>query len=72
MSARVGLRRATMNGTSSHGNPDARVSDYLVGPVLDDALANGENVEVYWPFSEGKIGNWAQAEAIWFVFHFLV
>ncbi|KIM32823.1 hypothetical protein M408DRAFT_326551 [Serendipita vermifera MAFF 305830] len=67
ISARVGLRKhaaSTSNGANGTA-PDARVSDYLVGTTLDDALASGDAVEVYWPFADGKVGNWAQAEAIW-------
>jgi actin-related protein 9 len=49
-----------------NNQPEARVSDYLVGSTLDEALANGESLEVYWPFAEAKIANWNQAEAIWY------
>lgn len=46
--------------------PSAKVSDYLVGQQLDDALASGENVEIYWPLDEGDdIRCWAQVEALW-------
>ncbi|KAF8517973.1 actin-related protein [Hysterangium stoloniferum] len=46
--------------------PDAKVSDYLVGTPLDDAIAAGENIEVFWPFEEGDdIRCWAQVEALW-------
>jgi actin-related protein 9 len=66
----VGLRKlGGGNASTSNGNPslDARVSDYLVGSALEDALGNGDAIELYWPFAEGKIVNWAQAEAIWWV-----
>ncbi|GJJ11222.1 hypothetical protein Clacol_005454 [Clathrus columnatus] len=46
--------------------PDAKVSDYLVGQQLDDALAAKENVEVYWPLDDGDdIRSWPQVEALW-------
>jgi actin-related protein 9 len=76
--ARVGLRRSfltSVNGSTSTPNPrqilphppsTVRVSDYLVGSVLDEALAAGEDVVVYWPFLNGReVSNWAQAEAVW-------
>ncbi|KAG8836095.1 hypothetical protein FRC17_010028 [Serendipita sp. 399] len=69
--ARVGLRRNAFPGTSSSNGllnqrgPAVRVSEYLVGTALDDALASGEAIDVYWPFAEGKISDWAQAEAVW-------
>lgn len=44
-----------------------RPSNYLVGRQLDQALADGEDLEVYWPFEEGKIDDWVQAEALWCV-----
>jgi len=76
----VGLRKPNGIGGAStssasvnpHTNPDARVSDYLVGSVLDDALTNGDPIEVYWPFATGKIASWAQAEAIWSVLSLFV
>ncbi|CAG8718356.1 2322_t:CDS:2, partial [Acaulospora colombiana] len=71
--ARVGLRRSNILGASTSDGINskslsARVSDYLVGSNLDDALENGDSVEIYWPFSDGKIVNWPQAEAIWMFF----
>lgn len=47
--------------------PDAKASDYLVGSQLDEALAAGENVEIYWPLEEvNNIRCWAQVEALWY------
>ena len=43
------------------------VKDYLVGAQLDEALANGQDIVVSWPFSDGDVSDWAQAEAIWCV-----
>ena len=49
----------------------AKVTDYLVGTQLDDAIANGQDVTVYWPFAEGNIRDWTQAEALWCANHVL-
>ena len=78
MLARVGLRRSfltSVNGSTpilnpqqihSHPPSTVRVSDYLVGGTLDEALAAGEDVVVYWPFLNGcEVSNWPQAEAVW-------
>lgn len=43
----------------------ARVTDYLVGPQLDDALSAGQDLVVSWPFADGEISDWTQAEALW-------
>lgn len=46
--------------------PEAKVSEYLVGTGLDEAIAAGENLEIYWPLEEGNdILSWPQVEAIW-------
>ncbi|KAG8950218.1 hypothetical protein FRC04_007852 [Tulasnella sp. 424] len=42
-----------------------RPSNYLVGQQLDDAIAAGDELEIWWPFEDGKIGDWVQAEALW-------
>lgn len=59
--ARVGLRK------SDTRTDDAltKVTSYLVGPQLDQALSSGEDIEIHWPFAEGNVSNWTQAEAIW-------
>ncbi|KAI5894960.1 actin-like ATPase domain-containing protein [Schizophyllum commune H4-8] len=60
LNARVGLR--TQNAQSS----SPAVSDYLVGKELEEALSNGQdNIQVSYPFADGDIGDWTQAEAIW-------
>jgi len=47
--------------------PNATVQDYLVGTALDEVLASGSrDILVSWPFSSGDIGDWAQAEALWY------
>lgn len=52
-----------------------KVTDYLVGPQLDDALAAQQDLIVSWPFADGQITDFMQAEALWYVsslFSFLV
>ncbi|KAJ3489642.1 hypothetical protein NLI96_g1968 [Meripilus lineatus] len=71
--ARVGLRRpdTSTNGDSSdHAQaqlplPNTKVTDYLVGPQIDDAIASGQEVVIFWPFAKGDIEDWTQAEALW-------
>jgi actin-related protein 9 len=48
--------------------PSAIVNDYLVGVHLDEALASGQDILVSWPFADGDIRDWTQAEAIWYIF----
>ena len=78
MPARVGLRTRPGLNSKSNGQDDsngngtktpksnARVNDYLVGKQLDDALAAGEDIAVSWPFANGNISDFMQAEAIWY------
>ncbi|KAF8159806.1 actin-related protein [Crassisporium funariophilum] len=46
-------------------NPSASVNSYLVGTQLDEALANGQDIAIFWPFADGDVSDWIQAEAIW-------
>ncbi|KAL0953504.1 hypothetical protein HGRIS_004730 [Hohenbuehelia grisea] len=48
-----------------HTSSTAQIHDYLVGTQLDDALASGQDIIVSWPFADGDIRDWIQAEAIW-------
>jgi hypothetical protein len=48
-----------------------KVTDYLVGHQLDDALAAGQELVISWPFAEGQILDFMQAEALWYVLFFL-
>ncbi|KAH7911050.1 actin family [Hygrophoropsis aurantiaca] len=48
-----------------HSSPTAKVNDYLVGTQLDEALEAGQDILVSWPFADGDIRDWIQAEAIW-------
>lgn len=41
------------------------MTDYLVGTQLNEALAAGQNISISWPFADGSIKDWTQAEAIW-------
>ncbi|TCD65908.1 hypothetical protein EIP91_002023 [Steccherinum ochraceum] len=72
----VGIRPSafsTLNGsdeqpqasTSNAALASAKVTDYLVGTQLDEALAAGQDVTVYWPFADGDVSDWTQAEALW-------
>jgi actin-related protein 9 len=47
------------------GPSSLKVSDYLVGPQLDEAIAAGQDLLISWPFIEARIVDWTQAEAIW-------
>ena len=47
------------------GPSTTKVSDYLVGPQLDEALAAGQDLIVSWPFVGAQILDWTQAEAVW-------
>lgn len=48
-----------------HSNPAAKVNDYLVGTQLDEALATGQDILISWPFADGDVRDWTQAEALW-------
>ncbi|KAF8889362.1 actin-related protein [Infundibulicybe gibba] len=43
----------------------ASVNDYLVGTQLDEALSTGQDIAISWPFADGDVRDWTQAEAIW-------
>lgn len=43
----------------------AAVKDYLVGSQLDDALAKGDDLVLSYPFADGDIKDFTQAEVIW-------
>jgi hypothetical protein len=43
------------------------VNDYLVGAQLDEAIAAGLDIVISWPFADGDVRDWTQAEAIWYV-----
>ncbi|TRM65273.1 actin family [Schizophyllum amplum] len=56
--ARVGLR-------TPHSSSPA-VNEYLVGKELEEALAAGQDgIQISYPFADGVIGDWTQAEALW-------
>ena len=48
-----------------------KITDYLVGHQLDDALAAGQELVISWPFAEGQILDFMQAEALWYVLFLL-
>ncbi|KZT53406.1 actin-like ATPase domain-containing protein [Calocera cornea HHB12733] len=45
--------------------PAPRVREYLVGAQIDEAEAAGDELEYFWPFAAGDVGDWVQAEALW-------
>jgi actin-related protein 9 len=55
-----------------HVYPAAKVNDYLVGTLLDEALAAGQDIAISWPFADGDIRDWTQAEAIWYVLKVMI
>ncbi|EMD38882.1 hypothetical protein CERSUDRAFT_151620 [Gelatoporia subvermispora B] len=77
----VGLRRtpsatngenisaqAVENGNavaSSSTTSAPQIHDYLVGAQLDEAISQGQDLTISWPFADGSISDWTQAEAIW-------
>ena len=61
------LRVDDLAGPSTSTPPSSvKVTDYLVGVQLDEALAAGQDVIVSWPFEEGDIKDYVQAEALWY------
>jgi len=50
-----------------YSNPSVKVHDYLIGPQLDEALEAGQDIIVSWPFADGDVRDWTQAEALWYV-----
>lgn len=66
--ARVGLRRSALEEGTSTTRSHAKVNDYLVGQQLDEALSSGQDVVVFWPFKDGGINDYFEAEAIWYAF----
>ncbi|KAG2344070.1 actin-like ATPase domain-containing protein [Suillus weaverae] len=46
-------------------SPSAKVHDYLVGSQLDEAVEAGQDITVSWPFADGDVRDWTQAEALW-------
>ncbi|RXW20657.1 hypothetical protein EST38_g5179 [Candolleomyces aberdarensis] len=60
--ARVGLRKT---GEASTSKP--AVTDYIVGLPLEEALAgpDASDIVVSWPFLEGEVADFVQAEALW-------
>jgi len=66
-----GINGDAQDGPSTSKSPTtaaatkATVGDYLVGTQLDEALAAGQDIAIYWPFAEGDVADWTQAEALW-------
>ena len=53
-----------------YSQPNATVNEYLVGTQLDEALAAGQDILISWPFADGDVRDWTQAEAIWYAISF--
>lgn len=67
------LRVDDLAGPSTSTPPSSvKVTDYLVGVQLDEALAAGQDVIVSWPFEEGDIKDYVQAEALWYALLVLI
>jgi actin-related protein 9 len=65
-SGEAGLSAANSRAASAAPqSQNLKVTDYLVGPQLDDALAAGQEIVVSWPFANGEIKDFMQAEALW-------
>ncbi|KAJ7460618.1 actin-related protein [Mycena latifolia] len=48
-----------------NGQRTVAVKDYLVGAQLDEALSADPDIAISWPFADGDVKDWTQAEAIW-------
>ncbi|KAJ6624957.1 actin family [Mycena sp. CBHHK59/15] len=48
-----------------NGQRNATLKDYLVGTQLDEALSTDPDIAISWPFADGDVRDWTQAEAIW-------
>ncbi|KAJ7224459.1 actin-related protein [Mycena pura] len=48
-----------------NGQRTATVKDYLVGLQLDEALKTDPDIVISWPFANGDVKDWTQAEALW-------
>lgn len=64
----AGPSGSTSRAASAVPQPQTlKVTDYLVGHQLDDALAAGQDLVISWPFADGQIYDFMQAEALWYV-----
>ena len=64
----AGPSASTSRAASAAPQPQVlKVTDYLVGRQLDDAIAAGQELVISWPFAEGEIKDFMQAEALWYV-----
>lgn len=48
-------------------NSKIGLKDYLVGSQLDDAIARGDDLVISYPFVDGDVKDFTQAEAIWYI-----
>jgi actin-related protein 9 len=68
----VGLPRSALAASSTNGSSltphgTFRINEYIIGQQLDDALAAGQDLVVTYPFADGTVTDWVQAEALWYV-----
>ncbi|KAJ7089682.1 actin-related protein [Mycena belliarum] len=56
---------ASTSSSQPQNGPRAAVKDYLVGTQLDEALGTDPEITISWPFADGDVKDWTQAEAIW-------
>jgi actin-related protein 9 len=64
------LSASTSNSRAPSAAPQPhtlKVTDYIVGHQLDDALAAEQDLIISWPFADGQISDFMQAEALWYV-----
>lgn len=60
-----GASTSRLSSLPQQSEANATANDYLVGAQLDEALATGQDVLISWPFADGDVRDWTQAEAIW-------
>ncbi|KAG6813824.1 hypothetical protein H0H92_006768 [Tricholoma furcatifolium] len=62
---KINVNSSRVSALPQHSEPNASVNDYLVGTALDEALVAGQDISISWPFADGDVRDWTQAEAIW-------
>jgi hypothetical protein len=62
-----GASTSRLSSLPQQPKTNAAVNDYLVGAQLDEAITAGQDLLISWPFADGDVRDWTQAEAIWYV-----
>jgi actin-related protein 9 len=62
-----GASTSRLSSLPQQSEAHATVNDYLIGAQLDEALAAGQDIAMSWPFADGDVRDWTQAEALWYV-----